>query len=153
VPDPARRRSKKDDVDPVAARAEELRAKGYSYALIERTLSIPYLRARELAAKYDAKHGKPRRIMRTDPAVAGGPLTIPVRTLRNQTASVLHEVERGKRYLVTVSGRTVAELRPVSRRSTFVPRTAVERIIGEAPLDRHFSTDLAKFFDERIDQI
>jgi prevent-host-death family protein len=43
-----------------------------------------------------------------------GVIEIPVRELRNHVSEVLRRVERGEQVLVTVSGRPVAELRPVS---------------------------------------
>lgn len=39
---------------------------------------------------------------------------IPVRELRNHVSEVLRRVEGGEEMLVTVSGRPVAELRPVA---------------------------------------
>lgn len=39
--------------------------------------------------------------------------TIPQRELRNDVSSVLRRVEAGEEFIVTVSGRPVAELRPV----------------------------------------
>lgn len=40
--------------------------------------------------------------------------TIPQRELRNDVSSVLRRVEAGEEFIVTVSGRPVAELRPVA---------------------------------------
>ena len=141
--------------DDTTKRAESLRAEGYSYALIQRELGIPYLKARELAGRYDATHGKPKRVMRRLPApeLAGEPMSIPVRELRNHTARILRQVEKGHRFLVTVSGRGVAELAPVASRSYFVPRSVVERIIREAPLDRGFKADIDQLLDQRIDEL
>ena len=39
--------------------------------------------------------------------------TIPQRELRNDVSAVLRRVEAGEEFIVTVSGRPVAELRPV----------------------------------------
>lgn len=39
--------------------------------------------------------------------------TIPQRDLRNDVSAVLRRVEAGEEFVVTVSGRPVAELRPV----------------------------------------
>ncbi len=47
--------------------------------------------------------------------------TIPQRELRNDVSSVLRRVEAGEEFIVTVSGRPVAELRPVVRKRRFVP--------------------------------
>lgn len=139
----------------LGSRARKLRAKGYSYALIERQLGIPYLQARELAAQYDAKHGRPKRVVRQLPSPVTGvdPARIPVRELRNNVSGILRQVEKGQRFLITVSGRTVAELAPPSSRLVFVPRSAVESIIREAPLDAGFAKDVDALLGERIDEL
>jgi len=136
-------------------RARELRAKGYSYSLIERELGIPYLQARELGAEYDTQHGKPKRIVRTAATTVPGTdaQAIPLRDLRNDTARILRQVENGKSFFISVSGRVVAEIRPAHIRSTFVPRSVVESIIREAPLDPGFTADVDEVLGERIDEI
>lgn len=46
--------------------------------------------------------------------------TIPQRELRNDVSAILRRVEAGEEFVVTVSGREVAELRPVrSSRGAF----------------------------------
>lgn len=133
-------------------RAHELRAKGYSYALIEREIGIPYLQARELAAEYDARHGKPKRVVRRAPPKPGlGPISIPLRDLRNEASRILRQVEKGQRFVITVSGRPVAELGPTSGPRVFVPRAVVESIIREAPLDSQFTADVDEGLDQSID--
>jgi prevent-host-death family protein len=47
--------------------------------------------------------------------------TIPQRVLRNDVSAVLRRVAAGEEFIVTVSGRPVAELRPVVRKRRFVP--------------------------------
>jgi prevent-host-death family protein len=47
---------------------------------------------------------------------------VSVRELRNHTADVLRRVEAGARLEVTVDRRPVAELVPLARRATWVPR-------------------------------
>ncbi|MFN8035302.1 MAG: type II toxin-antitoxin system prevent-host-death family antitoxin [Acidimicrobiia bacterium] len=76
---------------------------------------------------------------------------IPQRELRNHVSRVLREVEAGRSFRVTVDGRPVAELRPVSSRRTFVPRDVIERIIREAPLDANFMRDIEDALDQTID--
>jgi prevent-host-death family protein len=139
----------------LAERAQKLRSEGYSYALIQRELGIPYLEARELAASYDAQHGKPKRVLRKLPEHSSDdrPIPIPVRELRNHSARILRQVEKGQRFLITVTGRTVAELNPVQTRSYFVPRYVVERIIREAPLDAGFFDDIKDLRDQRVDEV
>lgn len=52
--------------------------------------------------------------------------TIPQRVLRNDVSSVLRRVEAGEEFIVTVSGRPVAELRPweAERRGSVAAFTA-----------------------------
>ncbi|HEY9289120.1 MAG TPA: type II toxin-antitoxin system prevent-host-death family antitoxin [Candidatus Dormibacteraeota bacterium] len=152
---PSQRRRAQPAYRDVRKLAQALRAKGYSYALIERELGISYLQARELAAEYDARHGKPRKIVRTARSSVPGSdsTTVPLRDLRNDTSRLLREVEKGRSFLITVSGRVVAELRPASSRSPWVPWHVVESIIREAPLDAQFKADVDAVLDERIDEL
>ena len=46
---------------------------------------------------------------------------VPQRELRNDTARVLREVEAGDTVRITVHGRPVAQLMPLTTRRTFVP--------------------------------
>lgn len=46
---------------------------------------------------------------------------IPARELRNDVSAVLRRVEAGERLRVTISGRPVAELVPLSRRRRSIP--------------------------------
>ncbi len=47
--------------------------------------------------------------------------TIPQRELRNDISAVLRRVAAGEEFVVTVSGRPVAELRPLVHKREFVP--------------------------------
>ena len=47
---------------------------------------------------------------------------VSIRDLRNHTADVLRRVEDGERIQITVDRRPVAELVPLARRTTWVPR-------------------------------
>ena len=68
--------------------------------------------------------------------------TIPQRELRNHIGKVLREVEEeGKTIRVTVDGRPVADLVPVSQRRTAVPWSELMRIIRETPVDAGFADD------------
>jgi prevent-host-death family protein len=61
--------------------------------------------------------------------------TIPQRELRNDIGAVLRRVEAGEEFVVTVSGRPVAELRPVVRRRRFVPTEELfAALLPPAPL-------------------
>lgn len=90
---------------------------------------------------------------RSAPDPVGSPREIPQRELRNQISRVLAAVAAGARFRVTVGGRPVAELVPVSERRTFVPWAEVERIIREAPLDKHFLADVEAVAGQRIDEL
>jgi prevent-host-death family protein len=52
---------------------------------------------------------------------------VPQRELRNRTAEVLRRVEQGERVQVTVNGRPVAELGPLSEQATWVPSDQLVR--------------------------
>ena len=141
--------------DHLRERAFQLREKGYTYALIEKTLAIPYLQAKELGREYDVRHGRPRRIIRTlaGEILGTGPTSIPVRDLRNDTGRILRQVEKGRSFLITVSGHEVAELRPAASRSVFVPSLVVENIIREAPLDRAFAAEIKAALNQRVNEL
>jgi prevent-host-death family protein len=47
-------------------------------------------------------------------------IEIPLRELRNDTSAVLHRVEDGERFIVTVNGRPVAQLVPLPRRKRYL---------------------------------
>ena len=139
----------------IRRRAFQLREKGFTYALIEKQLGIPYAEAKELGHEYDARHGKPRKVVRTvaPESPGSGPIRIPVRDLRNDSAGILRQVEAGRTFLITVAGREVAELGPAPSRSRFGSRSALEAIIREAPLDDQFMRDLNDVVGERIDEL
>src|SRR2546429_149637 len=136
-------------------RAFQLREKGFTYALIEKHLGIPYAEAKQLGHEYDAQHGKPTKIVRTLAADSSGsgPIMIPVRELRNDSAGILRQVEAGRSFLITVAGREIAALGPLASRSTFVPRSVVEGIIGEAALDDRFGDDVEAALGDRVDEL
>lgn len=65
---------------------------------------------------------------------------VPQRDLRNHTAALLRRVEQGERLRITVQGHPVAELIPLERRATFVPREILIReFAGLLPADDDFS--------------
>ena len=65
-------------------------------------------------------------------ATFGGVRTISQRELRNDSASVLRDVQSGETITVTRNGTPLAELRPVSRR-TVVPRSVIAASARRAP--------------------
>ncbi|TMD44377.1 MAG: type II toxin-antitoxin system prevent-host-death family antitoxin [Chloroflexi bacterium] len=139
----------------IKRRAFQLREKGFTYALIEKQLGIPYAEAKKLGHEYDARHGKPRKVVRTlaPESTGSGPITIPVRELRNDSAGILRQVEAGRSFLITVAGREVAALGPVAARGRFASKSALEAILREAPLDDQFMRDINDVLGERIDQL
>src|SRR3989442_1557735 len=72
------------------------------------------------------------------------------RELRNDISRVLAAVERGVRFRVTVRGRPVAEIVPIHRRKTWVPRDEVLEILRRAPLDENFMADVDGAVDNTI---
>ena len=77
--------------------------------------------------------------------------TIALRELRNDVSRVLQEVDEGKTIRVTVRGRAVADLVPVSQRRIAVPWSELMRILQETPVDPGFATD-ARIEDEISDE-
>ncbi|MGI8622589.1 MAG: type II toxin-antitoxin system Phd/YefM family antitoxin [Solirubrobacteraceae bacterium] len=78
---------------------------------------------------------------------------IPQRELRNNVSAVLREVEAGRRLRVTVRGRPVADIVPVTARKQTLSAEEVVRIVAEAPLDAGFADDLDAVAGARIDEL
>ncbi|MGH9132730.1 MAG: type II toxin-antitoxin system Phd/YefM family antitoxin, partial [Ilumatobacteraceae bacterium] len=78
---------------------------------------------------------------------------IPQRELRNNVSAVLRDVEAGEALRVTVRGRPVAELVPVSPKKEHLSPADVERIVRDAPLDPGFTADVDAVADATIDEI
>jgi prevent-host-death family protein len=69
--------------------------------------------------------------------------TIPQRELRNSISRVLREVESGEHMRITVGGRPVADLVPISgARRTFVPKDVLHALLQRAFLDRKLTRDM-----------
>lgn len=60
--------------------------------------------------------------------------SVPQRELRNDVARVLRDVEAGETVEVTVRGRPVAELRPITRRA-MTPRTRALGVLAPGSED------------------
>jgi prevent-host-death family protein len=76
---------------------------------------------------------------------------VSVRDLRNHTAEVLRRVEVGERIQVTVDRRPVAELVPLPRRASWVPRDQALASLTQAdPGLRH---DLAEALPDTVDEL
>lgn len=76
---------------------------------------------------------------------------VSVRELRNHTAEVLRRVESGERLRVTVDRRAVAELSPLPRRSTWVPRQRVIEALVQA--DSELRDELLAALPETVDEL
>jgi prevent-host-death family protein len=77
--------------------------------------------------------------------------TVSVRDLRNHTADVLRRVEDGERIQITVDRRPVAELVPLPRRATWVPRERLLASIVQA--DPGLRRDLADALPDTVDEL
>ena len=76
-------------------------------------------------------------------------VTIPQKELRNNVGDVLRRAEAGERFVVTVSGRPVAELGPAARRA-WVGGPSLEAVF-ETPPPRSLSDDLGRFSTGLVD--
>lgn len=78
--------------------------------------------------------------------------TINQRELRNDSATVLRDVQAGQTIVVTRNGVPVAELRPITPRR-FVPRVTIANAARNAPpVDaRRFRADVDAIVDQSID--
>jgi len=77
---------------------------------------------------------------------------IPQRTLRNEVSDVLRRAEAGERFVITVSGRPVAELGPVTATGPqrFVPADVVNALLASLPPDETLMDELRATFDEEL---
>jgi prevent-host-death family protein len=78
---------------------------------------------------------------------------IPQRELRNNVSAVLRDVAAGQTVRVTVRGRPVAELAPLSLKKEHLTPADVERIVREAPLDLGFTVDVEAVAGATIDEL
>jgi prevent-host-death family protein len=78
---------------------------------------------------------------------------IPQRELRNDIAEVLREVASGRSIRVTVRGRPVADLVPISEGRPFVSRSEFESILIEDPLDAEFVHQVHAALASTVDEL
>jgi prevent-host-death family protein len=78
---------------------------------------------------------------------------VAARDLRNHTANVLRRVERGERLRVTVNGRPVAEICPLSRRREGVPWNEVSRALETCRADAGLLDDLRTAVPDTTDDL
>ena len=69
---------------------------------------------------------------------------IPQKTLRNEIGEILRRAEAGEEFTVTVSGRPVAKLGPISPDRTWVD-SSVLRKLAKLPVDENLAEDLKEF--------
>jgi len=69
-------------------------------------------------------------------------MRIPQRDLRNNLSEVLRRAERGERLTITVDGRPVAELGPLTRPHRLAGAEQLRRILADNPVDPEWAADL-----------
>lgn len=79
--------------------------------------------------------------------------TLSLRDLRNDVSEVLRRAEAGERFVVTVSGRAVAELGPLNRRPRFMPMEQMEEMLKTARADPGLVDDLRKLNPDTTDDL
>ena len=97
-----------------------------------------------------AKRSRPVRI--TNQGQAYDRPEIPLRELRNSISRVLAEVSRGRSFRITVRGRPVAEIVPVTARRTWVPWAEIVEVMRVAPMDRKAAKRFMDEVDSAVDQ-
>jgi len=73
---------------------------------------------------------------------------IPQRELRNDVSEVLRRAERGERLTITVDGRAVAELGPLTDPRVAASPATLTRILADAPVDVTWAEDLERMRDD-----
>ena len=79
--------------------------------------------------------------------------TVAIRELRNHTRQVLDRVDAGEIIVITVDGRPMAELRPLSRRSRFLRADAFDLVIGKRQADAALIGELAEMLPDSTDDL
>jgi prevent-host-death family protein len=77
-------------------------------------------------------------------------VTIPQRELRNQISEVLRRAEGGERFTITVGGRPVAELGPLTSAHRPAAPDRLAAILKEAPADTEWATQLRQMREEDL---
>jgi prevent-host-death family protein len=76
---------------------------------------------------------------------------IAARDLRNDVSAVLRRVEAGEHLRITVSGRPVAQLLPLSRRPTTMPWTTFEHGLEGARADAGLAKQIRELVPDTTD--
>jgi prevent-host-death family protein len=69
------------------------------------------------------------------------------RELRNHVSAVLKRAEQGEHFTVTVDGRPVAELRPLSTSNKPAAPDRLSAALGETPIDAGWAAELRELRD------
>jgi prevent-host-death family protein len=69
---------------------------------------------------------------------------IPQKTLRNEVGEILRRAEAGEVFTITVSGRPVAKLGPLTGDRHWVPASTLEDL-WKLPVDENLAEDLKEF--------
>ena len=75
------------------------------------------------------------------------------RELRNDTRGLLRRVEAGERVVITVDGRPVAQLVPVSGRPRWVAKDEFIRRFGDKQADPALATELRQLVPDMTDDL
>ena len=75
------------------------------------------------------------------------------RDLRNKTRSLLDRVADGEHLTITVNGRPVAELAPVTARPTWISKSRFVHNVLAYQADSELAADLASLADETTDDL
>ncbi len=80
-------------------------------------------------------------------------IDLPSRELRNDVSAVLRRVEGGESVRITVSGRPVAQLVPLSRRGTAIPTATLLSALDKGAADRQLADELANVLLDTTDDL
>jgi prevent-host-death family protein len=69
------------------------------------------------------------------------------RELRNQVSAVLKRAERGEHFTVTIDGRPVAELRPLSAANKPAAPGRLSAVLKQTPVDPSWAAELRELRD------
>lgn len=75
-------------------------------------------------------------------------VSIPQRELRNNVSEVLRRAESGERFTITVGGRPVAELGPLSGSRRLAKPFRLAELIADTPVDPGWAQELERMRDE-----
>lgn len=78
---------------------------------------------------------------------------IPVRELRNDVSAILRRVEQGESFEVTVRGRPVAALGPLSSRPRTIPTAILAAALDKVSADAGLADDLAEALPDTTDDV